>query len=60
MKSSGLVKEKPSNTSGSMAAMTVVSTGERRHGSLVNSGSKLPADFFPRCMECVDIKVCDK
>ena len=42
------MKENPSKTSGSIAAMTVESTGERRHGSFVNSGSKLLADFFPR------------
>ncbi len=43
------MKENPSKTSGSMAEMMVGSTGERRQGSLVNSGSKLLTDFFPRC-----------
>ena len=43
------MKENPSNTSGSMAAMTVESTRDKRQGSFVNSGSKLLADFLPRC-----------
>ena len=43
------MKENPSNTSGSMAAMTDESTRDNRQGSLVNSGSKLLADFLPRC-----------
>ena len=47
--SSGLVNENPSKTSGSIALMTVGSTGERRQGSLVNSGSKLFTDFLLRC-----------
>ena len=46
------MKEKPSKTSGSMAPTTLASTGLRRTGSLVNSGSKLSWFFFPFCV-CV-------
>lgn len=47
MYNSGLVKEKPSNASGSIASMTVLSTGERTHFSEVNSLSKLFVDLLP-------------
>jgi hypothetical protein len=46
MYSSGFVKENPSNASGSIASMTVLSTGDKTHFSEVNSESKLLYDFL--------------